>query len=460
MPERVPRWSAGITQHRLTFVDQIAFELHRVTGRNQLMQCLWVYDAAINLAALQSVYDRLCALRANRLIEPSAIPFGRPRWVRDDRPSVPVHVEDTVRPRTALLAWANAHARTPIDPVTGPAWHIAVQRFSDGSQAISMVGSHLLSDGMYALQSIRAAIAEIPDPSPYRARGERGRLAGWWADLCQASLDAPMTLKALGTLAAGAMPRPRRAQPAALIPPAPVPVDAASVVELPAVTVVVDLPTWNTRARALGGHSQALLLAFCARIAQHQQRLRPSDGTVSLVIPIDQRDGATDDRALAVRLSTITLDPEPLTGDIRPAQQAMMSALRAGAQQTNDTEALLPVVAWIPGTTTAALVNRAFRYESARPVTCSIIGELSAELGAIDGTPCQSLITRAVDVQVTLGELERTHGHLVIVASRYNGRMSICIEAYQPGAVNSSDHLRDIALRTLHEFGLDGEVEC
>ncbi len=181
---------------------------------------------------------------------------------------------------------------------------------------------------------------------------------------------------------------------------------------------------------------------------------------MSLVIPIDQRRDVDDDRALAMGFRTITLDPESVTSDIAPAQKALMAALRATAQQQDATEALLPVVPWIPGATTATLVNQLFRYDANRPVTCSNLGELPSQLGAADGTPCRMLLVRAVDVQVTVGELARTHGHLVIISSRHHGVLSICIEAYQPGAENSAERLRDIAIKTLEEFGLTGTVEC
>ena len=141
-------------------MDQVAFEPHRLTGRNQLMQCVWVYHTEVDVDALQGVCDRMRMLRTNQLIEPSGVPFGRPRWVRDDRSTLPVRIGETVLPRAALMAWANAHARTPIDPVTGPAWHISLQRFSDGTSAVSMVGSHVLLDGVFALKTVRLAIAK------------------------------------------------------------------------------------------------------------------------------------------------------------------------------------------------------------------------------------------------------------------------------------------------------------
>ena len=451
-------------QQRLSFFDQLAFELHRLTGRNQLMQCLWIYDTDVNREALEAVFARMLVHRGNRLIEPSALPFGRPRWVRDDRPQVSVQYGDAVLPRAQLMTWANAHARLPIDPIAGPAWYLAVQGFDDGTHVISMFGSHLLSDGIAALRGIESVIVESPAASPYQTRRARGALTGVVADVGQACRDIPRTVGAVAKIAGLALRQRRRVMPAVAEVPAapvvqrPIAADAAQIVNLPAVTVVVAVPVWNARAAALGGHLQSLLVAYCARVAMHLQRRRPADGAVSLVIPVDQRDGPTDDRALAMGFRSMTLDPESVTEDLGAAHAALTSALN-GTEKRNSMEALLPIIAWMPRATTAAMINRLFNYASARPVTCSNIGELPTVLGRIDGTPCRRLIARAVDVHVTRGELERTHGHLVIVASRYNDHLSIAIEAYETGADYSVERLRDIAFRALADFGLDGQVE-
>ena len=349
MPKEIarggPRWLSRITRHRLTFMDRIAFERYRRTGRNQLMQCLWLYDTKVDVDALQGMCDRIRTMRLYRLIEPSAVPFGRPRWVRDDRSPLPVRIGETVLPRTALTARANAHARTPMNPATGPASRIGLQRFSDGTSAVSMVGSHVQFDGLFALNTVRRAIAKPPSAASYRARGERGRIAGGCADLGQALLDVPRTLKALSALAALVVPRRRSAEPAA-----------------------------------------------------------------------------------------------PVAAPVRPAEADR--------------------VVEMPGATTATRVNQFFRYDADRPVTCSNLGELPSQLGAADGTPRRTRLVRAVDVRVTVDELVRTDGHLLMVSSRHNGVLSICIEAYQPGAENSAERLRDIAIKTLEEFGLKGTVEC
>jgi hypothetical protein len=55
--------------------------------------------------------------------------------------------------------------------------------------------------------------------------------------------------------------------------------------------------------------------------------------------------------------------------------------------------------------------------------------------------------------------MERSHGQLVVVSGRINGKISISVEAYQLGAENSKARLREIAEQTVHEFGLTGEID-
>ncbi len=60
---------------------------------------------------------------------------------------------------------------------------------------------------------------------------------------------------------------------------------------------------------------------------------------------------------------------------------------------------------------------------------------------------------------MTMGELERSHGQLVVVSGRINGKISISVEAYQLGAENSKERLRSVVTQTLAEFGLSGVID-
>ena len=102
-----------------------------------------------------------------------------------------------------------------------------------------------------------------------------------------------------------------------------------------------------------------------------------------------------------------------------------------------------------------------FNYADALPVSCSDLGMLPDGMARIDGGPCVRVLTRAVDTHVTRGDLERSHGHLVVVASRHGTTISLCIEAWQHEPANTTiDALRDVTMRLLADFGLNGVIEA
>lgn len=418
------------------------------------MQCLWLYERDVDLAALQRMGARLAALGFNRLIEPSPLPPARPRWVRPVGPPEPLQTSPDILPRQQLLGWANRQARLPIHPVTGPAWRMAAQRFADGSTAVSIVGSHVIIDGMGGLSAIAAAAIGQPLPNGYLPSGGRSRVAGVLSDACQVLADAPRTLAAIARIA-------RASRRWTVATPHEECLDTSAVVDIPAVAISISAHDWADCAKRLGGRPSTLLPGFVARLATHMGRYRASDGMVSLLVPIDRRHGLKDERAWAIEFASISLAPDGLASDLRPVSAPMMAILRAAKENRTDPLAsLLPALSWLPAEATTALVNRMFAYGDSPPVSCSNLGRLTDALACIDGAPCTRLLPRAVDVDVTLRDLQRTHGHLVVVASRYREAVSLCIEACQmePGPTNT-EHLRHMTLRTLAEFGLKAEIE-
>ena len=64
----------------LDLVDQTMFFGERATGTTSLLQCVWVYNRAIDIERLRQFHDHLQHGRLSRLIERSPLPFGRHRW--------------------------------------------------------------------------------------------------------------------------------------------------------------------------------------------------------------------------------------------------------------------------------------------------------------------------------------------------------------------------------------------
>ncbi|RTM15006.1 MAG: hypothetical protein EKK33_03180 [Bradyrhizobiaceae bacterium] len=460
MLERSPAGAPTRARHRLAWLDQLAYELFRVTGRSQLMQCLWIYDRDVNGAALVQTYERLTALSFNRLIEPSPLPWGRPRWVAGT--SVPFEQNSDPLPRSQLLQWANQHARAPIDPVSGPAGRMAIQAFDDGSTAVSIVGSHLVLDGMGALRVIASAVNGTGVPNPYLPKGARRRLSGCLSDAWQILADAPQTAAALVRIARAQWYRPAAAAKGlAVAPAAEAAHDPSTIVELPAIAVTIDSGAWLACEQRLGGGMNTLLPGFVASLASSLGRRRFSDGDISLLVPRSRRRGLADERALAIEFHMMNVAPVGLTRSLEPVNAARALLRGARKSQTDVLTSLLPAIAWMPRASAKTLVNGLFDYSDELPVSCSDLGMLPEGLARIDGAPCRHLLTRAVDVNVTRRDLERSHGHLVVVASRYDKKVSMCIEACQLHSTpTTADELRLLVSRTLADFGLEAVIDA
>jgi hypothetical protein len=443
-------------EHRLAFLDQTALELMRVTGRNQLMQCVWVYEHPLDMDGLQRFHHNLYTSLGSRLIERSPLPFGRPRWVRPMNPPPPIHVADTPRPRSEILEWADSLAELPIDPECGPGWHLAVQPLSDGSTAVSIVASHVIGDGAGALMAVFEAITgNIRNPGYDQPRSRSlGRAVA--ADLRQAARDFPLTVRTAAK-AAKMMRDKREDFAAARAAHANSGADGPHVV-VPSVGVYLDTADWDAKAEALGGNTYSLLAGFAAKIGEHLGRCRASDGAVTLSIAINLRESLDDDRALAMAFASASVDPTTVTTDLSGSRAAVRQAREKAKNEPDPTMELLALMPWLPKSAVKGIAELLFGYSEDLPVSCSNLGDLPPDLARVDGTTAEYVLVRALDANVTLGELERSRGQLVVVSGRINGKISISVEAYQLGADNTKERLRAIAAKTLEEFGLTGVI--
>ncbi|BBY66665.1 hypothetical protein [Mycolicibacterium helvum] len=444
-------------EHRLEFLDQTAFEMMRATGRGQLMQCVWVYEHPVDIEGLRRFHRNIAQSHGGRHIERSPLPFGRPRWVKPGHAPSEIQINETARPRAELMDWADELGNLPIDPEHGPTWYLVVQPLTDGSTAISMVASHVIGDGTGAGLAIFEAVTDTVRDAGYDRPGARTRGQALAADTRQIVRDLPVTRKALvkgaklvwGKRKELAQSRKARAgrQP------------IEEVVTVPSVAVVVDMAEWDARAESLGGNSYSLLVGFTARVAQRLGRRRRSDGAVTLVIAINLRESLEDDRALAMAFANATVDPEKVTVDLSEARTVVREARQIAKEQTDPAMELLPLMPWLPKAAVKGVAELLFSYSEDLPVSCSNLGDLPPQIAQVDGTTAELVILRALDQNVTLQEMQRSHGQLVVVSARINGKVTISIEAYEIGAENSKQRLRDLAEATLTEFGLTAVIE-
>ena len=174
----------------LDLIDQTAFLAERATGATNLLQCVWVYNRAIDIDGLRRFHQHLQQGRLSRRIERSPLPFGRHRWVSPSDQS-DLEIVATPRPREEFDAWLGEQANTPLDAEHGPGWHLAVLPFTDGGAGVSFVISHCLIDGVGLCEALADAASGRDDPINWPAAGSRRRWQALREDARQTARDIP-----------------------------------------------------------------------------------------------------------------------------------------------------------------------------------------------------------------------------------------------------------------------------
>jgi hypothetical protein len=439
--------------NRLSFMDQAAFLSMRATGLGQLMQCVWVYDHAIDLDELRRFHQNFGYGLFGRRIERSPLPFGRHRWVSSLGPPSDIDIAERVRPRTELSDWIDERTQLPVDPEGGPGWHLGVLPLADGSTAISLVLSHCLSDGLGALLAIADAVKGNTRDLGYPPPRSRTRLSAVVSDLRQTAQGTPEVARALAAAVKFAIrrrhdiARSRAPRSTAILGD-----DGDRRVVVPVITIFIDLDDWDGRAKALGGNNYSLLAGLAAKFGERMGRLSTNDGAATLRIPISYRT-EDDTRANAMQFATVSVDPTQVTTDLSGARVAIGQALKTLREVPDETFQLLPLIQLVPD----RAVNRVadvFLGSADLPVTCSNLGDIDPAVARPDGTDAEYVMLRGLNQNVTRQDLERAHGQLFLVCGKVGAKLSISVGAYQPGGTNTKPHLRELAARTLAEFGL------
>ncbi|HEX2284514.1 MAG TPA: hypothetical protein VHI10_06755, partial [Mycobacterium sp.] len=276
--------------NRLAYTDQLLFLGQRATGQELVMQAVWVYEHAVDVDGLKRFHRNFGYGLFGRRIERSPLPFGRHRWVSSVGPASGIDIVECARARTELSDWVDERAQMPIDPETGPGWHLSVLPMTDGSTAVSLVMSHCLSDGLGALQSIVDAVKGNRRDLGYPRPRSRSRLRAVLSDLRQSVRDAPEVARTL--VAAVKLAYRRRheiARTGASRAAASRKEGDDGTVVAPALTIYVDLDDWDARASSLAGTSYSLVAGFAAKLGDRMGRRRAGDGSVTLHIPISDR---------------------------------------------------------------------------------------------------------------------------------------------------------------------------
>lgn len=449
VPESVAR-----PDNRLTAVDHGLFTQHRAIGRNLVIQCMWVYEHAVDFDQVKRFHHNLGHGLLGRRIERSPLPFARHRWVLDRR-TPDIDFEAVTRPRAELSDWADERTLVPIDPESGPGWNMGVVRLTDGSTAVSLVLSHYLLDGLGLVIALVDAMVGNVRHLGYPPPRARPRLRAFAQDARQTVRDAPEVGRALRVAARLARSnRQTTAEPPAQ--PRPVATHDETVV-MPGISIRIDLSDWDARAKALGGTSNTLGAAVVAKLGDHLGRRRASDGAVTLLLPINERTEG-DTRANAMSFARVSLDPALLTKDLSDARSAIKQALQAHREMPDDSLQVAWLVSFTPKRALKRMDN-AMIADPDFPVFYSNLGDVGTVVNRLDGTDAEYATARVTAQQETRQGLERMGGQMTVQSLRISDGFVISVNAYQPGATNTKPALRELAAHTLAEFDLTGKIE-
>jgi hypothetical protein len=449
---------AARQDNRLELADEALLAEHHAADMNVVIQVTWLYEDAVDLDALRRFHHNLGQGLLGRRIERPALPIARHRWVADRGPADIDFAEHT-RPRADFSDWIDERSQTPIDAMAGPGWHIGVQPLDDGSTAISLVLSHNLIDGLgLALVIVEAALGKTRDLG-YPPPMSRTRLRAVGEDVRVTARDIPRAGRALVTAAKLARQQTREKSEKPRTPaPRPVALNAGAddVVLVPAITIYVDLDDWDARAEALGGASHTLAAAFAAKLGERIGRRRADDGVVTLQIPISDRT-EDDTRAMALSYTRVSVDPVPLTTDLRDVRSAIKQTLKTLKETPDESKQLLWLPSFAPKRTLKKMVER-LPADPDQSVFCSYLGDLHSIIGCPAGTIAAFENARGTGQRESRQLLDRIGGRMIILSGRINGKIFISVGAYQPGAPNTKAALRDLAKQTLSDFELAGEI--
>ncbi len=424
------------------------------------MQVGWLYHHPVDIEGLKRFRDKLSQGMMGRLIERSPLPFGRWRWVSDPQPA-DLDIAEAVRPRDELGDWFDERTQLPIDPESGPGWRISVVRLGDGSTAISLVLSHYVIDGIGAAVAVTQALLGLPVDLGYPPPRSRSRLQALVQDVRETARDAPDTGRAF--LAAVKEARRRQqdvvhSQAQASLP-GPSTSGAGDLVIVPNIWIRIRLDEWNARAEALGGTVSALAAAFTARLDRHMGRTHGDADDVRMLLTVNTRT-MDDARAIAVSFIRVGIDPQGVTADLTPARAAIKQALKDAKDTPDESAELVALTPFTPKRAWKHLIDYAVS-DPEQPAVCSSLGDTGPAASRPDGTLSDGMFARGASQNVTRGWLERAGSqlHVFVGTSTEMNQVGVCVRGYQPGSVTTRSALRELAERTVAEFGLMGEID-
>ncbi|MFD3507923.1 hypothetical protein [Nocardia sp. NPDC058666] len=408
--------------NRLTADDDLFLKLHSLYGNALVNQLAWRFDEPVGRDVLARFHAQLAQGFLARRVHNARLPFARPYWLPATA-SLPLGWDSTPVADDEILDWYFAQSRVDFEPETGQVWRLSAAPTTSGGTLVSLVTSHVASDGGAVLFAVGDALARLGE-SPNRATGS-GLLVGIKPrnTLSANMIDAGRQLRAVAkgiraAIAARAVTEPDR-NPRPDTPPLPLPPRWS-----PADLVVqLDLAEWNAAAATHSGTTNGLLIALGAGILGRSGRV---GDTADIRVDIPNSMRTTDDpRANATTglpISVTYRAGEPIDlAAVRAAVKRAATAYRDPAT-TPALQHLQPVQMILP-----RFVLRHFaRTAKAPECLCTNLGETAQGVSTIAGHKASAVLMRPVvctndtemfrRVEVGVNLSFATDGHTITLA--------------------------------------------
>lgn len=419
----------------------------RSLGRQPIIHFCWIYRDVLDESMVNKFNTQLSKSLLGRVLQRSALPWGRHRWVSHLAPAPVTWFKDAISLKSLPDRQATWIA-LPLDPELGPAWRLAVQILEGGGCAMSLLVSHTIADVNAVMIAVAESIAGRYLGHPFPAPHSRWSPAILIRDSLESLAALPHAWRALKTLSQKisrvSFPVLQSASSAMRV------ADNAqqSPVQVPTLHVTLEQSAFEKNASQLGVTGNVLVAAFALKLASLLGRM-DSEGRIKLVLPVSDRfDG--DLRGNALRAVTVLVDSQACRSDLKILQRTLRTEFQKLVRHGDDLTPLLPLLPYIPLWLARHLESVALGDDLT--VACSLLGEFPSDLMSPCGAAEQLLLSPLE--RHTYAELVRQRGRLYVFSYCMQNKVHITVSGFAPSQVTNRDELAPFVRTALEDLGL------
>ena len=435
----------------LCYADQGSFLGLRALARGPIVHFSWLCSQQPDDAEINRFNQRLADGFLGRLVQRSALPWGRHRWVASPA-AAPVTWFRTSIEHGELADWWSSLINLPIDPERGPGWRLAVQSLAGGGCAISLLVSHTIADG----EAVSIAVAEAVSGQHSRcrppAKKSRWSPARLIRDCAESLRSLPELVNAIGSL----LPRRRtialKTGSPLRRPRSRIATAGMSAVAVPLVQIAMERASIERASALLGVSANTLAASFTARLASRMGRIDAA-GRATLVLPVSDRTPG-DCRGNALRSISLKIDPRTELDEPRHLQAEIRSALASLLRHGDDLSPMFPLIPYVPVWLARRMEQVALGWDL--PSGCSLLGALPEVVNHPFGDA--SLVLVSLLERFTQADLDHLQGQLFIVGYMTTGHYMMSVAGYAPSRITTRAQFLPLVRDVLSEAGLGGEV--